>query len=127
MKAKKRNCNVNIKNYKATGQKNQKNQDLDVIMETEEDVKKDNTIAGETIQEKIKAAGKKDIDEGVGVTKFNARENLLQVLHHIAITDQSLYIQSMNTEEIWWEVKPIPSREQFKKEFKLCQEVTPAR
>eukprot|EP00957_Ditylum_brightwellii_P155337 11825017-Ditylum_brightwellii.AAC.1 len=58
--------------------------------------------------------------------KFLSKDKLLWVIHRMAIANNSLYVKSIQTDEIWWEDKTIPSGETFKEEFKLWQEVNQA-
>eukprot|EP00957_Ditylum_brightwellii_P142725 10875239-Ditylum_brightwellii.AAC.1 len=69
---------------------------------------------------------KQDTKKLMKATKFNARSKLLGVIQRMALVDKRIYIKSINTKEIWWDDKTIPSGEKFNDKFKFRQEVNQA-
>eukprot|EP00957_Ditylum_brightwellii_P101185 7711111-Ditylum_brightwellii.AAC.1 len=92
---KKRNGGANSEKDKKKNKIALEGQNVDVMME-EENKRKEKDVIKETITDKTKKAGEKDINKGAanismlrlefniskGITKFNARTKILGVVHH---------------------------------------------
>eukprot|EP00957_Ditylum_brightwellii_P085810 6527265-Ditylum_brightwellii.AAC.1 len=90
-------------------------------------------VTNETVHEQIKTVGEKDIGERTRYTSrlrvefnlgfrnktFKARNELLHLVHKLAITDNAVYVKSKKGKGIWTDDKKFPSKEAFKEEFRL--------